>query len=271
MLCTLAGVLLALAPVHQADAAAELQAAVLKIAQAESLRFEVLAENSGSGGAGGMSSGMGGYTEVVGVWKKGLPLQLNKDEVVAFKQGEKIVHKDKAGQWKVLETPAGFGAGAPRPSERTVKTKTTSTSFGALDEESATRMGLMSLTWVQAPVDALTDFGSKVEDVQKATEDGATVFTGKLTAKAAEAMLPRDRPAAGADLGAEPPTDAASASGSFSIKVKDGAVTEAVFVVARAVKTGDREFVATRKNTFAIKQVGDVALEVPPEVLTLFK
>ena len=268
MLSSLSGVLLAFAPVLQADAAAELQTAVSKIAQAESLRFEVLAENSGSSGAGGMNSGMGGYTEAVGVWKKGLPLQLNKDEVVAFKQGEKIVHKDKAGQWKVLEMPAGFGVGAPRPSERTQKTTSTSTSFGSMDTNA---MGLMSLTWVQDPVGALTDFSNKVEDVRKATEDGATVFTGKLTAKAAEAMLPRDPPAAGADLGAEPPTEAASASGTFTITVKDGAVTKAAFVVARAVKAGDREFVATRKNTFAIKQVGEVALEVPPEVLTLFK
>ena len=271
MLSALAGVVLALAPVLQADAAAELQAAAQKIAKAETLRFEVRAENSGISGAGGMSSGMGGYTTVDGLWKRGLPLQLTENETVAFKQGEKVVYKDKAGQWKVLDMPAGFGAGAPRPSERTLKTKSTSTSFGALDEESATRMRLMSLTWVQGPHDVFTDFASKVEGVQKATEEGASVFTGNLTAKAAEALLPRDPPAAGADLGAEPPAEASSASGTFTIKVKDGTVTEAAFVVARATKAGDREFVATRKLTYGMQPAGDVALEVPPEVLALFK
>ena len=270
MLSALSGVLFAVAPVLQTDAAAELQVAVQKLAQAEGIQFVVRAESSGNQGGSSGSSGIGGYTEASGVSKKGLPLQLTQDEVVAFKQGDTIVHKDKAGQWKVLEMPPGLGAGAERPSERPSERKAkTVSSFGAMDDSIA----LVGLTWIQSPATVFADFASKVEDVQKSTADGASVFTGNLTAKAAEGLAPPDRnaPERGAGSGSAPAADVLAASGTYSVTVKDGAVVAAEFQVARAVKSGDRSSVATRVHAYRFEKVGDVELEVPPQVLELLK
>src|SRR5688572_13331778 len=108
MLSALAGVLFALMPVQQADPAAELQAAVQKLAQADGVQFEVLERTTASARGGGVSSGVGGYQTASGVWKRGLPLQLTVSDQVCFKRGGKMVHKGASGAWQVLDPGKGL-------------------------------------------------------------------------------------------------------------------------------------------------------------------
>jgi len=297
MLSVVAGVLFTLAPLQQADAAGELQAALQKLTQAESVQFALVSETAssnqegaGGGGRGGM--GGGGPMKASGLWKKGLPMQLTVGDQVAFKQGGKIVHKGSEGQWQVLEMGrGGRGAGGPGGAPGAPGGEGGGAGGGAGGGTGGAAGGvarppegagpgggprtLLGLASVEAPADVFSDFGSKVADVKKETKDGALVFSGKLSEKGAESLGgrgPRPGGQRGGQGGGEGgDTPQVETSGTYAITVKDGAVISAVFEVKRAGTMGERTFERTTKRTLTIEKVGDVALEVPAEVLELLK
>jgi hypothetical protein len=261
-----------------AGPAAELQTAVQKLATAESIKFSVFAQSTQSSVVTGdrttqlgapIGSGGGGSTWASGVWGRGLPLKLARKERVAYTKGDKVVHQTEAGEWKVLDVRAPWpgdmdldagqsGSGAAA-TEEVVQGKTRATSADSRNE----LRELYSLGSIQSPAEVFADFASKVGDVQKTTQGDATVYSGKLTTQGARSL---GRQVSGAhDEGG---TDG-QASGTYSVTVKDGAATEAVFVLARSGRDGDRTIAAISTRTYKIQKVGDVAFEVPPPVLEL--
>jgi len=306
MLSVVTGVLLALAPVQEADAAAELQVAVQTLAQAESLQFKLLSESTSAGRdggesglgdrRGGMTSG-GGYTTTKGVWKKGLPMQLSSSGQVAYKQGRKLVHQNEGGQWQVLEMgrggragrgpegdpgagrPAGReGAGGGQGGDRGGDRRAGGVGGpGGPDRAGSGSMGgaraLFGLMSVDAPAELFADFPAKIEGVAKEATDGGVVYSGKLSQAGAESLGGRGgmpRPPRGGQAG-ERPEMQMETSGTYVITVKNGVIVTAVFEVSRAGSIGERTFARTTKRTLKIDQLGEAELEVPEEVLALFQ
>jgi hypothetical protein len=297
MLNALAGCLFALVPGQQADPAAELQLALQKLTQADTVRFEVLEQcvetNGEAHASAGMSTGSGsvgfsGYVQAAGAWKRGQPLLLTMHDIVAYKQGDKLVYRDMEGPWKVLESnPRAIDGARPRPSARSGGNSSgqggadptgvsagheghskgssfTSFSSGSPDPAALSVAGLASM---QAPSESLADFASKVESVQQQAKDGTTVFTGNLTPKAAEALAARKEPPAAAASG----DPKAVHSGTYSITVRDSAVVEVAFQVQRSSEVDGMTVERSIHRTFAIMQLGEVPHEVPPTVLELLK
>jgi hypothetical protein len=287
MLSALACVLIPLVPVLQADPAAELQAAVQKLTEAEGVRFRVLERGSESQvrkPAAGASLGFGGYQEVSGTWKRGQPLQLSLDDLVAFRQGDKLVYKDtqdKASTWKVYDgQPLAIGgarpergaggqssgadpAGAPPAVRKDSKGTTISSSSSSGSTGPA--LSVAMLAPIRSPTESLAAFGTKADSVHKQSKDGYDIYTGDLTPEAAAALAPRKEAPAGA-AGSAPQLQTI---GAYSITVKDGAVVEAEFQIHQLA---GMQLSRSIRRTIAIKQIGgDVKLEVPPEVVELLK
>lgn len=261
-----------------AGPATELQTAVQKLAQAEGIRFSVLSggpESSVVAGDGTTPPGArigansGTVSWVSGEWAPGLPLKLTGKERVVYTQGDKVVHQTQPGTWEALDMRAslvgmdlvpGHGGSGAATAEEVAQGEASATS--AMYELHA----LCGLASIQSPAEVFADFPSKVGDVQKTTQGDAAVYSGKLTAQGAQSL---GRKSSGAhDEDGQSQLDA---SGTFSVTVEHGAATEAVFVVARTGRVGDRTIAAISTHTYKIKSVGDVALEVPPQVLELLQ
>ena len=267
-------------PGSSAGPAAELQTAVKKLAQAESIKFSVHAQSYQNSVVTGdrttqagapMGGGGGDSAWVSGVWGRGLPLKLARKERVAYTKGDKLVHQTESGEWKVFDALAPWSGGmdlgagqsgsGAATTEEVAQGKASSTSAKAGNELGE----LYTLGSIQSPAEVFADFASKVGDVQKSTQGDATVYSGKLTPQGAQSL---GRRVSGANN--EAGTDG-QASGSYSVTVKNGAATEAVFVLARTGREGDRTIAEISEHTYKIERVGDVALEVPPQVLQLFQ
>jgi hypothetical protein len=262
------------------DPAAELQTAVQKVAQAESLKFSVVAESSESSSLGTasrttqpgatMGSSGGGSTQASGVWARGLPLKLVGKERVVYTQGDKVVHQVASGGWEILDARAtlpgalgqgqGQGAAGSVTSDEVAQGGLSATSVGSKSDLYA----FSSLGAIRSPAEVFAEFASKVVDVQRTTEGDATVYSGKLTPQGARDLCRRESGAGDVASGMQ-------ASGTYAVTVRDGAPVEAVFTVARAGREGDRTIAATSKHTYRIDKVGGVALEVPPQVLELLE
>ena len=259
--------------------ATELQTAVQKLAQAEGIKFSVLSggpessvvtgdRTSPPGAPFGSSSGTVSW--VSGEWAPGLPLKLVRKERVVYTRGDKVVHQTQSGAWEALDmrttSPVGMdlvpgqGGSGSATAEEVAQGEPSATS--AMVELHA----LYGLGSIQSPAEVFADFPSKVGDVQKTTQGDATVYSGKLTPQGAQSLA-RKSSGSRAESGASQ----LEASGTYSITVEHGAATEAVFVVARTGRVGDRTIAAISTHTYKIQSVCDVALEVPPQVLELLQ
>jgi hypothetical protein len=142
---------------------------------------------------------------------------------------------------------AGQSGSGAATTEEVVQGETRATSADSRNELRA----LYSLGSIQSPAEVFADFASKVGDVQKTTQGDATVYSGKLTAQGAQS-LGRKVSVAHDEAGTD-----GHASGTYSVTVKDGAATEAVFVLARTGRDGERTIAELSKHMYTIERVGD--------------
>jgi hypothetical protein len=194
------------------------------------------------------------------------PVHFVAGEMQAYKEGDKIVYQE-GGTWKLLERSpwegggrgAGGGAGGA------------SGGGGREGQEGGEGGGgrgrgpggfspAMMLRGVQTPHVALQGIEKKLEDVKVTDENGAHVYTGKLSADAAKEMAGRMMRGRG---GEEP-----KVTGNIKLWVDaSGQVTKyEVTTVAEAGAAG-REFKTTRLVT--LKNAGDSKQVVPEEVKKL--
>ena len=300
-----------------------------QLSQAESYRFTTLNESEGGGGFGGFGGrggrgGRGGEegggegegggerrapevrepTPIQGVYKKGLPLQVTVGELLAYKEGEQIVYRDEAGEWRAMEPfqPGGFGGGGfgggegggggggrggeegGEGGDRPRRDPGQRGGFSA-------RRSLFSVMGVSAPHALLGEFGAKVCEVEMQVAAAAAapaegeaqpapptrVFTGKLTEEGVQSLggggMFRGRGGFGGGRGGggEGGGPQMESSGSFTIEAQGRRITSIRLEITRSGTFGERSFERTTIRTLTFEEVGEAELEVPEEALAQFE
>ena len=231
------------APASPAAGGAELEKLCAAVGSAANYSFVHVRDEQGGFG------GDQGPVTTSGKFKKGLPVRLQQGEAdgaeVAYLADGLLIHSAGEGKWNTFDMEGAFSGGG-----------------GDRDWI----MQMLGLQTILLPHAVLADFASKVDGVTSETEDGKTVYRGKLSATGADEF-------SGAELlrefasrfGAGNPELAIS--GTYAVHVVDGKVSEVHFETALSGDFSGREFERTRQTTLRVSSVGETEFEVPDAVL----
>lgn len=243
---------------------------------------------SGAGGRGGRGGGRGfpnDTTPTVGKYAENQPVELKHGELVAYRQGEKLVYL-KNGAWELESNDRGGGGASGGGDAGGGNRGGGGHSGGGAAGGGAAgggggrrgggggseRFALMGLTYVRLPHELLAGVDAKLTDVKASDETGKRVFTGNLTKEAADELsgakrmreMGGQRGGGGAGGGAGGGGDAAAPTGTMKIVVaKDGTVETVLIETKSSSSFGN----FTSKQTYTLKDFDVTKVEAPKEAV----
>jgi hypothetical protein len=216
---------------------------------------------SGAGGRGGRGGGRGfpnDTTPTIGKYAENQPVELKHGELVAYRQGEKLVYQ-KNGAWELESNDRGGGRSGGGAAGGGGNRR------GGGGSE---RFTLLALSNLRLPHELLAGVDAKLTDVKASDETGKRVFTGNLTKEAADELSGAKRMREmggqrGGGGGAGGGGDS-SATGTMKIVVaKDGTVE----TIAIETKSSSSFGTFTSKQTYTLKDFDVTKVEAPKDAV----
>jgi hypothetical protein len=233
-----------------------LQAAVTALSEASGYTFERTSKSEGFGGGGGGGRGGGGSgasaDPIIGHVLREQPLHVSLGETEAWRQGETMIYRQGSESWQQFEMPE-WGEGGRGGGRR---------GGGAgRGGDFRSMRGLMTLQSSAPPHEFLQDFETHFVNIQRAEQEGRTIYTGDLTEDGAltvgGGMLGRMR-RGGGDI---------DITGTFRIVLtENGMLDTLTFHTQLAGYFGDREFARDQQVEIVLSAIDETELDVPQDV-----